>query len=69
MQIFESLKLKIGEPCIYEFSDAEKKEIEKIKNEIAEKEKLQRDAEETLKLEEENEIKERQIGEWVRHCF
>lgn len=65
IDIFEKLKRKIGEPSTYELSDAERLEIEKIKNEIVEKEKLEREAEKRLKFEGEQAKKEAQIEEWV----
>lgn len=66
IQLFESLKSKIGDPCSYELSDAEKIEIARIKSEIAEKEKLEKEAEENMKIEMEREEKEKQIEEWVK---
>lgn len=66
IELFEKLKNKIGEPCTYELSDAEKLEIAQIKNEIAEKEKLEREAEEKMRIEIEKEVKEKEIEEWVK---
>lgn len=66
IQLCESLKNKIGNRCIYELSDAEKLEIEKIKIEIAEKEKIAKENEEKAKIELEIKEKEKQIEEWVR---
>jgi hypothetical protein len=66
IQLFESLKGQIGEPCTYELTDAEKLEIVKIKNEIAEKEKLEREADEKFRAELEREEDERKIEEWVK---
>ena len=59
------MKKKIGEPSTYELSDAEKEEIENIKQRIIDMENAERAAEERIIAEKEREEKERQAEEWV----
>ena len=69
VKMFEDLKMKIGEPSTYELSEAEKEEIENIKQRIIEMENAERAAEERIIAEKEREEKERQAEEWVCSKF
>lgn len=63
--IFESIKNKIGEPCTYQLTDAEREEIENMKNKILELEKMEKIAEERKIAEIEQQEKQKQIEQWV----
>lgn len=65
VKMFEGLKTKIGEPSTYELSEAEKEEIENIKQQIIDMENAERAAEERKIADKEREEKERQAEEWV----
>lgn len=65
-EIFEKLKLKIGEPCSYELTEAEEEEIRKMKEKIEELEKAEKAEVERKRAELERIEKEREIEEWVR---
>lgn len=66
VEIFENLKKKIGRPSVYELSDAEKAEIEQIKQKIIDMENAEKAAEEKKIADLEREEKEKEIEEWVR---
>lgn len=65
MQMFEKLKSQIGEPCTYELLEADKLELEKLKERIFEKQELEKAADEKMLIDKEREENENQIEEWV----
>ena len=66
VDIFESIKSKIGSPRNYELSKEEQEEIQRLKLEIERKEAAEKAEEERLKAFEELQAKEQQIKDWVR---
>lgn len=69
VDIFESIKSKIGSPRNYELSKEEQEEIHRLKQEIERKKAAEKTEEERVKALEELEAKEEKIKEWVRKIF
>ena len=66
LKIFESIKSKIGSPRNYGLSQKELDEIQRIKQEIAKQEALEKVQEEKQKFEETRKEEENKLKEWVR---
>lgn len=67
--IFEDLKTKIGKPRLYELTNEEKEEIERLKKEIADKEFEEEEEMKRIKEQKEREDNEKKLEEWVKYYF